>query len=193
MEVLAQAADGADGEEDLDAEGLEGVDVGADVEVGRGRAVAAPVSRQKRDPSAFEGAECLTSEHCCDAIQTGNRSCYRAQCMATARGLVERLRLPGDRWSVSFQSRLGRDPWIRPYTDEVLVQLAQRGVGRLVVSCPGFVADCLETVEEMGIRGRQSFLDAGGTSYELVPCLNARSTWVTAAAEMVRAVAGSTV
>lgn len=132
------------------------------------------------------GTHCLRSEHCCDAIGPANRDCYRAQCFVTARGLATRLGLADDRWSVSFQSRLGRTPWIRPYTDVVVPELAKRGVRRLLVYCPAFVADCLETLEEIGIRGRQLFLDAGGESLTLVPSLNASPAWADAVVTLVR-------
>ena len=134
------------------------------------------------------GHHCLGSERCCDAIVPANRDCYRAQCFVTARGLAARLGLgpAGERWSVSFQSRLGRTPWIHPYTDIVVPELARRGVRRLLVYCPAFVADCLETLEEIGIRGRQLFLDAGGESLTLVPSLNATPVWADAVVKLVR-------
>ena len=79
---------------------------------------------------------------------------------------------------MAFQSRLGRDPWIRPFTDEVVVDLAKRGVKRLLVACPSFTVDCLETIEEIGDRAREDFEKAGGEHLELVPCLNADPRWV---------------
>lgn len=140
---------------------------------------------KKSDPS---GRHCLASAGCCDALTDANRHCYRAQCYATARGLAERLGLgaQGQGWSVSFQSRLGRTPWVKPYTDVVLPELAQRGVKRLAVMCPAFVADCLETLEEVGIRAREQFVEAGGEALALVPSLNAHPSWVDAVVRMVR-------
>ncbi len=132
------------------------------------------------------GAHCLASEGCCDQIGPVNRNCYRAQCYATARALAAELRLADGGWSVAFQSRLGRVPWIRPYTDEVLVELAERKVGRVAVFCPAFVADCLETLEEIGIRGRESYTAAGGAELTLVPSLNASEVWADAVVELVR-------
>lgn len=134
------------------------------------------------------GKHCLMSSGCCDAISDANRHCYRAQCYATARGLAERLGLgaQGDRWSVSFQSRLGRTPWVKPYTDLVLPELAKRGVRRLAVMCPAFVADCLETLEEIGIRAREQFVAEGGEDLRLVPSLNAHPAWVDTVVRMVR-------
>lgn len=94
--------------------------------------------------------------------------------------------MPKDKYSISFQSRLGRDPWLKPYTDYELPRLAERGVKRMLVICPAFVADCLETLEEIGLRGRDSFLGAGGTDFALIPCLNEHPLWLTALEKMVR-------
>jgi ferrochelatase len=92
-------------------------------------------------------------------------------------------------WSVAFQSRLGRTPWIHPYTDEVLPVLArERGIRRLAVHCSAFVADCLETLEEIGIRARADFIAAGGEELRLVPAVNDSQRWIRAAADMVRRV-----
>jgi ferrochelatase len=132
------------------------------------------------------GAHCLASDDCCAAIGDANRWCYRAQSFATTRALVERLRLDPERTATSFQSRLGRTPWIRPYTDEVVVELARSGVKRLVVFSPSFVADCLETIEEIGMRAEEDFRAAGGEVLRLVPSLNAHPSWVAALAALVR-------
>jgi ferrochelatase len=98
---------------------------------------------------------------------------------------------PAD-WTIGFQSRLGRTPWIKPYTDEILPKLVEQGVKRLLVSCPSFVADCLETLEEIGIRAREDFMEAGGEDLRLVPCVNANEQWVDAAASMVAAAENTT-
>ncbi len=135
------------------------------------------------------GRHCLASEGCCDAIVDANRNCYRAQCYATARGLATRLGLSADGWSVAFQSRLGRTPWIAPYTDVVLPELLTRGVRRVAVMCPAFVADCLETLEEIGLRARADFKAAGGDDLLLVPSLNAEPVWVDALARLLAAAA----
>ncbi len=132
------------------------------------------------------GQHCLNATDCCDRIVPANRSCYRAQCMATTRGLVERLALSVDDYTIGFQSRLGRTPWIKPYTDELLPVLAEKGVRRLLVSCPSFVSDCLETLEEIGIRAREDFIAAGGEDLRLVPCLNDDQAWTEAVASMVK-------
>lgn len=104
--------------------------------------------------------------------------CYRTQCLKTAELFAEQANLPKGKWSVSFQSRLGRTKWIEPYTDAHLNELLKKGVKRLLVMCPAFVADCLETLEEIGIRGRKQFLAGGGTHFELIPCLNDHPSWV---------------
>lgn len=143
------------------------------------------------EKSDASGTHCLRNTDCCAAISTANRNCYRAQCFATARALARALALPQDRYSVSFQSRLGKTPWIRPYTDDVLHELAQRGVKDLAVVCPAFVADCLETLEEIAMRAQETFIAAGGTRLRLVPSLNAHPTWVQAVVAMAHRFSGS--
>jgi ferrochelatase len=138
--------------------------------------------------SDHSGRHCLRSDSCCEAIGEANRDCYRAQCFATARALAARLALAPGSWSVSFQSRLGRTPWIKPYTDLRLDELAREGKRRLCVFCPAFVADCLETLEEIGLRARAQFLAAGGESLTLVPSLNASEAWVGALVQLLRRV-----
>jgi ferrochelatase len=136
------------------------------------------------DPSR---AHCLASAGCCEAPPDRVlASCYRAQCFATTRAVARALALPDERVTSAFQSRLGRDPWIKPWTDEELPRLAARGVKRLAVLCPSFVADCLETLEEVGIRARDQWLGLGGEALALVPCVNAATAWVSAAAKLVR-------
>ena len=132
------------------------------------------------------GRHCLTKPDCCDRISAMNRDCYRAQCFATARALAARLGLALGAWSVSFQSRLGRTSWIRPYTDLTVAELAARGKKRIVVFCPAFVADCLETLEEIGIRAQERFRAAGGERLTLVPSLNATPAWADAVAVLAR-------
>jgi protoporphyrin/coproporphyrin ferrochelatase len=134
------------------------------------------------------GKHCLQSATCCDVEVVENRWCYRSQCFRTARALTERLGLPRAQTTVSFQSRLGRTPWLKPYTDLLLGELAAKGVRRLAVLCPAFVADCLETLEEIGIRARADFLRAGGEALTLVPSLNAHPAFVRALVQLVREV-----
>ncbi|HCC94645.1 MAG TPA: ferrochelatase [Flavobacteriaceae bacterium] len=103
---------------------------------------------------------------------------YRNQCFETTRLLTEYLQLPEDKYTTSFQSRLGRDPWIKPYTDYVLEEFPEQGVKNLVVCSPAFVADCLETLEEISMEGQEEFLKAGGEQFTYIPCLNDRQEWV---------------
>ena len=132
----------------------------------------------KSDPT---GSHCLRSADCCQRASGALlASCYRAQCLRTSSGLVERTGLGEGQWSVSFQSRLGRAKWIEPYTEAALEELAARGVKKLLVLCPAFVADCIETLEEIGERGREQFREAGGQELVLVPCLNDHPQWVEA-------------
>jgi ferrochelatase len=147
--------------------------------------------RQVRATDA-SGSHCFADEACCDAIGDRNRDCYRAQCYATTRSLAHALQLAPDAHSTSFQSRLGRTPWIQPYTDHVLPELASQGVKRLAVMCPAFVADCLETLEEIGIRGSEQWTACGGEELELIPSLNSEAPWIEAVAEMIRAAAART-
>jgi len=132
------------------------------------------------------GTHCLQSQSCCDRVETANRNCYRAQCFATARLLIARLGLDEARVTTAFQSRLGRAKWIQPATDATLVDLARRGVRKLLVAEPSFVADCLETLEELGIRGRSDFKAAGGGELVLVPALNASAAWAAGLSTLIR-------
>ena len=138
---------------------------------------------RKTDPT---GQHCFRRTGCCDSIEDANRYCYRAHCFATSRALAAALGLPPERYSVSFQSRVGRIPWIRPYTDLVLPELATRGVRRLAVVCPAFLSDCLETLEEIGMRARGQWQTLGGDAFSLVPCLNAHPLWLEALATIVQ-------
>lgn len=136
---------------------------------------------RKSDPT---GCHCLKTPDCCQTPSPAHATCYRAQCLRTAAAFAQRTGIP--RHSVSFQSRLGRDPWLKPYTDLELTRLAKEGIQRLLVLCPAFVSDCLETLEEIGIRGKESFLEAGGQSLTLIPCLNRHPRWIDALIQITR-------
>ena len=136
----------------------------------------------KADPTK---SHCLQVEDCCNVVSASHPTCYRHQSYATAHAIRQQLALAEDRLSVSFQSRLGRLPWLRPYTDEELAAMPTRGIKNLVVACPAFVADNLETLEEIGLQGRETFLAAGGEKFAVVPCLNAEPDWVQAAADII--------
>ena len=124
------------------------------------------------------GVCCLGSADCCDRPNGAHATCYRHQCFETVKSFVKRAGLAEGSYSVAFQSRLGRDEWLKPATDKHLEELGRRGVRRLAVICPSFTADCLETLEEIGIRGAHSFAAAGGRELMLIPCLNDHPAWV---------------
>ena len=109
---------------------------------------------------------------------------YYDECQDTARRLATALGLADDQWRCTFQSRFGRAEWLQPYTAATLEQLGRDGVGRVDVACPGFVADCVETLEEIGIEGKQIFLDAGGKVFHAIPCLNDSPAWIAALADL---------
>lgn len=136
------------------------------------------------------GAHC-GSPGCCERKVDFNRLCYRHHCYETSRLITDGLRAAGlaenfSKITTSFQSRLGVRAWIKPYTDFVLPELRASGVERLLVACPSFVTDCLETLEEIAIRLRATFLTLGGKELAVVPCLNVQAHWVDAFAEIVR-------
>jgi ferrochelatase len=132
------------------------------------------------------GRHCLAKPDCCEVASPAHATCYRAQCFKTVAAFVKPAGVPAGKYSVSFQSRLGRDPWLKPYTDLVLAGLPGRGIKRLLVICPAFVSDCLETLEEIGLRGRETFLSAGGETFAQIPCLNEHPLWIAALEKMVR-------
>jgi ferrochelatase len=129
---------------------------------------------------------CLASPDCCSAPAADLSRCYRAQCFRTAEGLRRALALPKEKTSSAFQSRLGPTPWIQPFTDKELPLLRERGIRRLAVFCPSFVADCLETLEEVGIRLREQWLELGGEALWLAPCLNGDARFAEAVAGWIR-------
>jgi ferrochelatase len=137
----------------------------------------------KSDPT---GGHCLIASNCCETASPAHATCYRAQCFKTMAAFVEQAGIAANQCSISFQSRLGHDPWLKPYTDFELVEMPRRGLKKLLVICPSFVSDCLETLEEIGIRGRNAFLSAGGEEFAQIPCLNEHPLWLAALEKMVR-------
>jgi ferrochelatase len=111
---------------------------------------------------------------------------YHRECQETARLLAQKLDLPESRWQIAFQSRFGAAEWLEPYTASVLADCGRRSLHRVDVVCPGFVADCLETLEEIGVEGKDIFLGAGGREFHLLPCLNERDDWIRSLATIVR-------
>jgi ferrochelatase len=137
---------------------------------------------RKMDPT---GSHCLGSGDCCSVPSAAWATCYRHQVLTTMEGVAQRLGLAADAYGFAFQSRLGGG-WLEPFTDKELVALPGRGVKHLAVVCPAFVADCLETLEEIDIRGRESYLKAGGKSFAYIRCLNDDPAWITALADLCR-------
>ena len=124
------------------------------------------------------GSHCLKSENCCSTPSAAHATCYRHQCYTTTQLVTEKLGIPKEKFSISFQSRLGRDPWLKPYTDFRLTDMPKEGIKKLLILCPAFVSDCLETLEEIEERGKETFMEAGGESYKMIPCLNVHPLWV---------------
>lgn len=129
----------------------------------------------KADPTS---SHCLQNANCCEEASAAHATCYRHQVYATTRAVCDLMGIAPDRYSISFQSRLGRTPWLTPFTDKVLSELPAKGIKQLAVVCPAFVADNLETLEEMGIQGQETFQAAGGEAFTLVPCMNDHPAWV---------------
>lgn len=136
--------------------------------------------------SDVTGCHCLATPNCCETPSRAQAQCYRAQCFRTAALFVEKAGVPAGKWSVSFQSRLGKDPWLKPYTDYELPRLATEGRKRMMVICPAFVSDCLETIEEIGIRGCAEFMAGNGQEYTRIPCMNEHPAWIDALENMIK-------
>lgn len=132
-------------------------------------------------------SHCQGGGDCCKVITQANKNCYGAQCQATAQLIAKNLELHPNSYSISYQSRLGNDPWIGPYTSKVLKELAEKGIKRVLVFCPAFVSDCLETIYEIGMEYKEEFLAEGGERLQLVESLNTHPSWVNCLAEMARA------
>jgi ferrochelatase len=137
--------------------------------------------------SDITGSHCLKVNDCCHVSSPAHQFCYRHQCLTTMERVVELLNIPKEKARFSFQSRLGRDPWLTPFTAELLKQLPSQGIKRLVILCPAFVSDCLETLEEIAEEGKEDFLHAGGEEFRLVPCLNTDPAWVNTVCDYVSA------
>ena len=137
---------------------------------------------RKSDPT---GQHCLKVNDCCNVASVAHSTCYRHQCFETTWLVTDRLHIPKEKFSISFQSRLN-DGWLKPFTDIRLEQLPGEGIKKLLIICPAFVSDCLETLEEIEERGKESFMQAGGESYTMIPCLNTHPLWVKALAAWVK-------
>lgn len=131
-------------------------------------------------------AHCMMVPDCCNTCSATHSMCYKAQCVKTTQAFVRRAGIPDGKWSISFQSRLAGEPWLSPFTDHEFERLPKEGKKRLVVFTPAFVADCLETLEEIEGEGKEQFMHAGGEYFHHVPCLNDSAAYVSFLAERVR-------
>ncbi len=129
----------------------------------------------KADPTHLH---CMKVENCCEVDSVAHKTCYRHQCWITTQLIIKNLGIPPEKVGFSFQSRLGREEWLKPYTAIRLEELPKEGVKKLLIVCPAFVSDCLETLEEIAEEGKHSFLEAGGESFTMIPCLNLHPLWV---------------
>ncbi len=130
-------------------------------------------------------SHCKIDGQCCQTASAAHEFCYRHQCYETTRQVGEYLGLKAGGFSTSFQSRLGRDPWLQPYTDQTIEKFAHEGVKKLAIVTPAFVSDCLETLEEIGMEGKEEFLKNGGEEFHVIPCLNDGDEWVKTLARWV--------
>lgn len=138
--------------------------------------------------SDITASHCMQTPDCCHTPSACHATCYRHQVTVTSELVAKELGLDKSKWQQSYQSRLGRDPWLRPSTQVRLPQLPLEGVKKLLVVCPAFVSDCLETLEEIAIRGKEQFLESGGQSYTYIPCINVQPLWVDALKEIIEEV-----
>lgn len=134
--------------------------------------------------SDITGSHCLKVDNCCETPSPAHDFCYRHQVFTTTKLVTEQLKISKDKYSVSFQSRLGKG-WLTPFTDIRLREMPKEGIRKLLIVCPAFVSDCLETLEEIAIRGKEIFIEAGGEEYNMIPCLNTSPLWVKAVAGYV--------
>ena len=132
------------------------------------------------------GCHCLKTENCCRTPSPAHEFCYRHQCFVTTDLVVAKLGIPTTKSELTFQSRLGRDPWLTPYTAKRLEELPKEGMKKLLVVCPAFVSDCLETLEEIAEEGKHTFMEAGGESFTMIPCLNTHRLWVKAVTKWIK-------
>ena len=130
---------------------------------------------KKSDPT---NSHCKIDGSCCERNSVAHHTCYRHQCFETTKAIAKELNLEEGTWSNSFQSRLLKDPWLKPYTDFELEKFPEMGKKKLAVITPAFVSDCLETLEEIAMEGEEEFFKAGGTNYKHIPCMNDNDDWV---------------
>jgi ferrochelatase len=126
----------------------------------------------------ISGVHCLQVVNCCEVSSNAHSQCYRHQIITTTKKVAAKLQLPSGKFSYSFQSRLGREEWLKPYTVNLLKEFPAQGIKKLIIVCPAFVSDCLETLEEIAEEGRDIFLEHGGEKFTLIPCMNTQPQWV---------------
>jgi ferrochelatase len=143
--------------------------------------------RQITKTSAELGDGKCSFGSCCEVITDRNKYCYRANCIQTAREMAKRLNIPKERYTICFQSRLGRTPWLQPFSDHVVIDLAKQGKKKLLAFSPAFVADCLETIHEIAVEYDELFREHGGEKVQLVPSLNSNDSWAEAIRKMILA------
>jgi ferrochelatase len=129
---------------------------------------------------------CLKVDKCCEQVSENNKYCYSAQCHKTAFAIADKLNLHRSQFTICFQSRLGKDPWVQPYTTDVIEHQQKKGAKSLLVFSPAFVADCLETTIEIGFEYKEEFEEKGGEHLDLVPSLNDNPAWIKVVADMIR-------
>lgn len=137
--------------------------------------------------SDVTGNHCLKTIDCCQADSPAHPYCYRHQCLTTTMLVTSALEIPNNKFSISFQSRLGKG-WLQPFTDIRLQEMPAEGIKNLLILCPAFISDCLETLEEIEDRGKEIFLNAGGESYTMIPCLNEHPLWIKALSSLINKV-----
>ena len=136
---------------------------------------------KKMDPTM---SHCLNNKNCCSLNSEAHKYCYKHQVLSTSRLCAKELGLGEDQWGVSFQSRIGPG-WLQPFTDKVLEEFPQKGIKKIAVVCPAFIADNLETLEEVDIRARETFLNSGGEEFTFIPCINDNDIWINFLAKFV--------
>ncbi len=142
-----------------------------------------PERHIKKGAAHYGSDYCQLSDKCCSTINQSNQYCYRANCYYTTREIAKQLNIPKEKYSVSFQSRLN-NKWVKPFSDEVIKEKAKQGIKRMLVFSPAFVADCLETIYEIGTEYNEIFREHGGEKIEFVKSLNSNDTWVQALKNM---------
>jgi len=135
----------------------------------------------KTDPTK---SHCLQVTDCCNVASPAHGFCYRHQVFETTKLVTAKLGIPKDKYQLSFQSRLGKG-WLEPFTDIRLAELPKEGIKKLLILCPAFVSDCLETLEEIAMRGKEIFMEAGGEEYTMIPCMNVQEPWVDAVVDLI--------